>query len=238
MIGIISFRTQLLKMPPKKSNVYNKLCQLWRALHPEDSGNKTDSKVKELYYDPWKQGKIEDIDTVILDLESQVEKKKLKIAKSKITYFGFKKVTPSSISPSSSSDMSSLSSAGTSAIPSGSLDTKSQTSSSSAEIIEPSESLELTETPDNLPKKTYKTPAQDKLKSEIQDHRQIIQNYLIIPNMNLTVKQQLKKEPKGLEEKERKLKKMQQSALRSQKHYDKKSACLKRAASLVPDDEE
>ena len=66
-------------MPPKSSiNVYNKLCDLWRALHPEDTGNKTDAKVKELYYDPYKQGRI-DINSVILELETQLEQKKRKL---------------------------------------------------------------------------------------------------------------------------------------------------------------
>ena len=64
-------------MPPKKSyNVYNRLCQLWRELHPESSGNKADATVKQLYYDPYKQGKIEDIDIIIGELENKLKEKK------------------------------------------------------------------------------------------------------------------------------------------------------------------
>ena len=54
------------------SNDYNTVCTLFRKLHPELKGNEVDKKVKELFWDPFKQGKL-DLQQAIKDLKEKVE---------------------------------------------------------------------------------------------------------------------------------------------------------------------
>ena len=255
-------------MPPKQScNLYNRLCQLWRELHPECNGNKADAAVKQLYYDPYKQGQIQDLDSIIGELENKLKEKKLKNERNKLAFFGFKKsantgsntssassATPregsfqksvpssSNTSFTSSATLSEVSIAGPSSQP---CDETSSTTSGSTEILDPSSPksvenlLSINTSPSNtaIPK-SHPTPAQNKLKEEILKLKDNIDNYRLIPHLSLIMRQQMKKDMDDLKFKEKKLQQMQQGAARAQKYYKKKSACIKRAAEASPDDSE
>lgn len=230
-------------MSAKIKNLYNDLCSLYRQLNPDKKGNQIDFEIREKYWAPYKNGtlSLEKIEDVIKGMRDEVahralvkEKEKLK---TKLTFFGFKKVESSSAPPKLPTSSPSLvqaahptpqcpdSSSSTASAPAPTqIQTLTTTTSTSTSSLSTSSSV------------VKPTPARDRLNSEIKLLKDNIVGYHAIPVPTIEIRKQMAKDKETLKNKEKKLKELIAASSRNKKSYGKKKEVLKRALQCQPED--